>query len=186
MSGFRPGVGAREQPPTRLRGALSRVARLLLLLAAGAPAQCLWPPQYQVAPIVNEPVTIDPELLNVPTDAFYTWSGCPDVFSLDITNAIKNPDGDQLFIAWFVNYQSGLQQSIEDRDTAEYVFDPCKNAKVVTGSPPNIIEVWVLDRPPLSQNNADDFRTLIDPDTTVAKATWFFDVEDETCCSSTP
>jgi len=150
----------------------------------GLPAQCLWPPSYEVAPEVNELVTIDPDLLPVSTSEYHVWSGCPDVFSLDITNAISNPDDDKLSIGWFVNYESGLQQKLDDQDTTEFVFDPCENAKSITGTRPNTIEVWVLDRAPRSYNNADDFRTLTDPDTTVAKATWFFLVEDDTCCST--
>ena len=161
-----------------------RVARLLLLTLVGSPAHCLWPPEYKVAPETNAPVTIDQELVNVPVGDFRTWGGCPDVFSLDITNALDNPDGDELFIIWFVNYEPGLQQSTAELDTTEFVFDPCTNPKVVTGIPPNEIEVWVMDRKPLSLNNADDARTLTDPDTTVAKATWQFYVEDDTCCSS--
>lgn len=158
-----------------------RVARLLLLTLVGSPAHCLWPPEYKVAPEVNEPVTIDPELLTVP-QGWYRWSGCPDAFNLDITNAIQNPDNDTLYIAWFVNYEEGLGQRIDDLYTPEFAFDPCDNPKVVTGNPPNRIDVWVIDRAPPPSLSADDFRTLLAADATVAQASWYLLVEDDTCC----
>ncbi|TNF23901.1 MAG: hypothetical protein EP329_26295 [Deltaproteobacteria bacterium] len=158
----------------------------MLLVLVGSPAHCLWPPSYEVAPEVNEPVTIDRDLLSISPSDFHVWGGCPDVFSLDISSALSNPDDDELTIAWVVNYEEGLKQKVDDFDTTEFVFNPCENVRTIVGGvTPNIIRVWVLDRAPLSHNNADDFRTIVDPDTTMAEVTWFFYVEDDTCCLPT-
>ena len=187
MSGWRarPRDRAAADPPSRRPCALRRaVARVLLALVLGAPAQCLWPPEYEVAPDLNLAVTLDPALLSEPLNVFHTWSGCPEVFTLDIEQAVSNPDGDRLFVFWFVNYQAGLVQSIDAIDTDEFVFDPCTHPKVRVGTGlPNVIEVLVLDRLPASLANADTARVIVDPETTTATATWFFHVEDTTCCT---
>lgn len=168
--------------PRRARPALVRVAWFLLLVStAGSLAQCLWPPDYELAPDVNLPVTIDPALLEVPPD-FRVWPGCPTTFDLDIGPALVNPDDDELFVVWIVNYQAGLRQTVDALDTLEFSFDPCTHQKAVTGTLPNRIEVLVFDRKPVSLNNADDARTPVTDDTTSAAVTWFLLVDDDTCC----
>lgn len=183
----RPPRAAGASPrPARVRRPPGRVAWFLLvmaLLSTGSLAQCLWPPDYELAPDVNLPVTIDPTLLEVAPD-FRVWPGCPTTFDLDIGPALVNPDDDELFVVWIVNYQAGLRQTVDALDTLEFSFDPCTHQKAVTGSLPNRIEVLVFDRKPVSLNNADDARTPATDDTTSATATWFLLVDDDTCCFS--
>lgn len=178
----RGGAQRLQRPP---QGA---VARLLLGLAAVSCmnlSSCLVPPDFSIAPEVNLPVSIDRSLLEESPDVFHVWSGCPDKFVLDISTAIVNPDDDpRLFIVWIVNYQPGLMQRLDDVDTTRFVFDPCTNGKVVSGTTPNTIELLIYDRSPASLNNADDARIIVDPETTMDRVTWFFAVEDLTCCGA--
>ncbi|MCA9515353.1 MAG: hypothetical protein KC635_10450 [Myxococcales bacterium] len=163
------------------------MARVLLGLCAVSclDVSCLVPPDFSIAPEVNLPVSIDRSLLEESPDVFHVWSGCPDKFVLDISTAIVNPDDDpRLFIVWIVNYQPGLKQRPDDVDTTRFVFDPCTNGKVLSGTIPNTIEVLIYDRSPASLNNADDARIIVDPETTMDRVTWFFAVEDLTCCGA--
>ncbi|PIE65934.1 MAG: hypothetical protein CSA24_01460 [Deltaproteobacteria bacterium] len=157
---------------------------MLLTLVAAACASCLMPPEYEVAPNINQPVSIDESKLAVAPD-FYAWSGCDQpTLAFDITQALSNPDDDELTIVWLVNYEAGNQQSIDALDALEFELAVCFQPKITEGAlQPNSIEVHVFDRKPKSLNNADDALTPIEgSDTTTASAKWYLAVEDRTCC----
>jgi hypothetical protein len=147
---------------------------------------CL-PPDYEIAEVVNAPVDIDKRLLAVSPDAFHRLSGCPPpALELDVSSALSNPDDDRLFSAWLVNYTPGLGARPDATSTTgprPFVFNPCTNAKVLTGADINTIELVVLDRAPASFDTGDEVRVIVDPETTSVNVVWFIGVEDLSCCA---
>lgn len=157
-----------------------------LLLVPSVVMACL-PPDYEIAEVVNAPVRIDKRLLGVSPDTFHRLSGCPPpVLELDVSAALDNPDDDRLFSAWLVNYTPGLGARPDATSTTgprPFVFNPCTNAKVLTGADINTIELVILDRAPASFDTGDEVREIVDPETTSDNVVWFIGVEDLSCCA---
>lgn len=164
----------------------SLVARALLsLLVGGLPlglGGCL-PPDFEIEPDENRPVTIDKSLLTRSPDEYQNLSDCePRTF--DITNAIVDPDADDpVTIAWIVDYQPGQGVEPDADNRLRFTFDPCTNPKARPGKV-STVEVFVLDRvvPFDILADVDALKAFDDNDVTTDNVVWFVGFESAACC----
>lgn|GEM_PF-1622013 len=172
-----------EAVPVHCARVAIKVASILLVLFGML--SCL-PPDFEIATDENKPVRIERPLLTVSPDVVHRLSGCPPpALELDVGTALINEDADRIFSAWLVNYtvgQGGRPDATSTTGPRTFVFNPCTNPKVLTGSAINTVELVVLDRAPASFDTADDVKVIVDPDTTTANVVWFIAVEDLSCC----
>lgn len=175
--------GTRGGRAARLTALGAHMALILLVLLGMY--SCL-PPDFEIAPDENLPVLIERSLLTVSPDTVHRLSGCPPpTLELDVGAALVNEDDDRIFSAWLVNYtvgQGGRPDATSTTGPRSFVFNPCTNPKVLTGSAINTVEIVVLDRAPASFDTADDVKQIVDPETTTSNVVWFIAVEDLSCC----
>jgi hypothetical protein len=188
----RPRPEARPERASAVLGAARGAPTVIVahfLLAHLTMSACL-PPDYEIAPDPNAPVTIDEAALPVSPAVFHRLGGCPPAaLELDVLQGLGNPDGDRLYSAWLVNHvpgQGGRPEATSTTTPSPFAFDPCTNPKVVTSPAVNTIAFVVLDRAPLSFDDGDAVRTPVDADTTFAQVVWFVGVDDLSCCGATP
>lgn len=172
---------------SRRRPDLARgVARALLEAALGSLlfglGGCL-PPDFEIEPAENHPVSIDKSLLTRSPDQFQDLSNCePRTF--DVTNAIVDADAnDPVTIAWMVDYQPGQSVEPDANNRLRFTFDPCTNPKAVAGKV-STIEVLVLDRVvPLDiLADVDKLKAFEGDDVTTDSVVWFVGFDDRSCC----
>lgn len=166
---------------------------LLLLLGMGltatlAPA-CLVPPDFEFATAENMQTHVDrtaiqplETLLTVdctlpePIEPTEPTQAVSTVIEFDIRSAIVNPDDDELFVTWYVNYSEADGGQFAQTDTEVFRFDPCSDPKTKDDSI-NLIEVVVMDRRPKSLASAAESREVVDPETTQDIVRWYIVVE---------
>lgn len=161
-----------------------RLARALLCLTAltfGLGAGCL-PPDFEIEPETNHPVTIDRTAVTPDPRQFTYISECrAQTFALG--DSVSDPDtSDPVSIVWLVNYQPGLGADPDLIGRTQFKFDPCTNPKAVAGQG-IIIMAIVLDRPVPPTLNADEIVTYTDGGVTSDFVTWsILGFEDRSCC----
>ena len=143
---------------------------------------CL-PPDFEIEPAENHPVSIDKSLLTRSPDQFQDLSNCePRTF--DVTNAIVDADDDDpVTIAWMVDYQPGQSVEPDANNRLRFTFDPCTNPKAVAGKV-STIEVLVLDRVvPLDiLADVDKLKAFEGDGVTTDSVVWFVGFDDNSCC----
>jgi hypothetical protein len=175
-----PAKGSTSKRVSPGRRSPPAVAWLLLnaVLVAGLCA-CL-PPDFEIDTAKNQPVQIDKSLLTINPDRFIDVSNCQNL-TFDVSTAVSDPDGDEIQTVWLVNYEQGLGSPPDAVGFLRYTFRPCENPKLVAGVPLTL-ELFVLDRRPLSFDDADEAKTLVDPETTTDNVVWFIGADDLSCC----
>jgi hypothetical protein len=155
-----------------------------MALAAAVLATCL-PPDFVIEPAHNRPVKIDKALLTINPDRFIDVSNCQTLV-FDVATAVSDPDNDPIQTVWLINYEPNLGAPPDAVGFLRFTFRPCENPKLVPGQPLTL-ELFVLDRRPLSFDDADEAKTLVDPETTTDNVVWFIGADDLSCCfGSTP
>jgi len=137
-------------------------------------ASCL-PPDFEIVPRENHPVSIDKTLLTRSPDQFQDiLEDCePRVF--DLTNSIVDADkNDPVTIAWLVDYAPGQSVEPDAINRLRFTFDPCTNPKAAAGKV-STVEAMVLDRAvPLDiPANVDLLKAFVDDDVTSDSVVWF-------------
>lgn len=152
------------------RRAAHRLGMSLVCLAAS----CL-PPDFEIVPRENRPVSIDKALLTRSPDQYQDiLEDCePRVF--DLTNSIIDPDeNDPVTIAWLVDYAPGQSVEPDAINRLRFTFDPCTNPKAAAGKV-STVEAMVLDRSvPLDiLADVDLLKEFADDDVTSDSVVWF-------------
>ena len=156
-----------------------RLARLLLWACVVAGLGSCLPPDFEIDTAVNRPIEIDKSLLTINPDRFIDVSNCQNL-TFDVTTAVSDPDGDPIETVWLVNYEPGLGTQPDAVGFLRYTFRPC-SSPLVPGVPLTL-ELFVLDRRPLSFDDADEAKTIVDPATTTDNVVWFIGADALTCC----
>lgn len=167
-AGHPPGPTVRSRGPGRAR-AVAWALLALHAVGASVASSCL-PPDFEILPRVNHPITIDKALLTVSPDVFQTLVCEPKTF--DLSNAIVDEDEDDpRTIAWLVDYFPGQSLEPDAINRLRFTFDPCTKP----GSDISTIEALVLDRPvPLEiLADADLLKAFVDDDVTSDSVIWF-------------
>lgn len=181
-----------SEPPAAPTAPERVMARPLLYLtgcaAAVLAASACLPPDFEIAPEENHPVSIDKSLLTRSPNQFQdmTFDCEPRVF--DVTNAIVDEDTDDpLTIAWIVDYAPGQSVEPDAINRLRFTFDKCTNAKAAVGKV-TTIEVLVLDRAvPLDiLADVDRLKTYSDDDVTSDSVVWFVGFDADSCCDLLP
>lgn len=149
-------------------------------VGAAMVAGCL-PPDFEILPRVNHPITIDRSLLTIPPDQVLTL-GCHDE-TFDLSNAIVDADDDDpVTIAWLVDYfpSQGLEPDAINR--LRFTFDPCTKPS----SDISTVEALVLDRSvPLDiLANADLLKEFAEDDVTSDSVIWFVSYDSDCVCGA--
>jgi len=161
------------------------LARLLLkplpgvVLLFSLVVSCL-PPDFEVESATNRPVKIDKSLLTINPDRFIDVTN-GEVLVFDVSTAVSDPDGDTIEYVWLVNYEPNLGAPPDAVGFTRFTFRPCENPKLVPRQPLTL-ELFVLDRRPLSFDDADLAKTIVDPETTTANVVWFIGADDLSIC----
>ncbi len=138
---------------------------------------CLIPPDFEFATAENMQTHVDRTAIR-PIDGYQTVGECPGTaIEFDIRSAIINPDDDELFVTWYVNYSDADGGQFAQTDTEVFNFACDHPRAALSGDRPILIEVVVMDRRPKSLANAMDARTVDDPTTTLDIVSWYVDVE---------
>lgn len=189
------GSPRRRPEAARVVGRGRVVAWALLVSALGcalALATCL-PPDYEIAPRVNLPVSIDKTQLVGPSpDEWHVLSECDAngrmLLILDPRQAIVNPDSDTIFSYWIVNFKESPNTPPEQDDTRttvpwaeQFTFDVCTSPENLVGRQ-NTIELVVRDRAPVDEQSGASVHDVSDGETTLSNVVWFFVVESTACC----
>jgi hypothetical protein len=142
-------------------------------------ASCL-PPDFEVQSATNRPVKIDKSLLTINPDRFIDVSN-GEILVFDVSTAVSDPDGDTIEFVWLVNYEPNLGAPPDAVGFTRFRFNPCENPKLV---PPQTLtlELFVLDRRPLSFDDADLAKTIVDPETTTDNVVWFIGADSLEKC----
>ncbi len=161
-----------------LRAALEVVAwPLLSATAAVLMAGCL-PPDFEIAPRENHPVTIDKSLLSQSPDQFQEVACEARVF--DVKGAISDEDGDRLQIAWILDYAPNRNLVPDVVGQFTFTYTPCftprwANDKVQT------LEILVFDRPLPPGLTVDELKAFAEDDVTSDSVIWFIKSECGAC-----
>jgi len=186
----------------RFTGRSEAAARMLLLLApvAGVGLTTCLPPDIDIAPVVNQPLTIDRSKIDpsISPDRpinLFTSSNCQTLrIELSPADAITNPDkGELVFSYWLVNDALNPAEVAESSDleldppyAEPFVFDACKVADLVKGANANTVRLVVRDRAPVDKTAAAVLDTSDAPETSIAQVIWFITIDDDACCQVSP
>ena len=177
-----PRLGHGAWPPRRVSGALLAARTLVAwpllntttaILVAG----CL-PPDFEVAPRENQPVTIDKALLSYSPDQFQEVACEERVF--DVQGAISDEDGDRLQIAWILDYAPNRNLVPDVVGQFRFTYTPCftprwANDKVQT------LEMLVFDRPLPLGLTVDELKAFAEDDVTSDSVVWFIKSQCGVC-----
>ena len=145
-------------------------------------ASCL-PPDFEIVPRENHPVSIDKALLTRSPDQFQEILNCePRTF--DLSNAIVDADAnDPVTIAWLVDYAQGQSVQPDLIGFRRFSFDPCTNPKADAGKV-STIEAMVFDRsvPPDILEDVDKLKLFAADDVTSDSVVWFVGFDSVVCC----
>ncbi len=164
---------APRRSPGLARRLLYPVAMTLMTSALSACPLPDWEPQENV----NLPLLVDERLAQPPPDLL-TQVCAGDSVTLDISNAVDDPQGDRVFVFWYVNYIEGQSVPISASDVEEFTFVPCQTLNSREGL--NEIEVFMMDRPPVAFN--PDGARQVSEDGDLRRMYWMIPV-GEGCCS---
>lgn len=184
-----PGAGRSAFSEAGARRARSLARALLGLTAlalgvgnAGVGGVGCLPPDFEIEPEVNQPVTIDRTAVTPDPRQFTYISECR-AQTLALGDSVSDPDeGDPVSVVWLVNYQPGLGAEPDLIGRTQFKFDPCTNPKAVAGQG-IIIMALVLDRPVPPTLNADEILEYTEGGVTSDFVTWsILGFEDRSCC----
>lgn len=180
----RPGAGARVS--RTLAWALLGLTSLTLGLGpvGGGAVGCL-PPDFEIEPATNHPVTIDRTAVTPDPRQFVNILECR-AQTLALGDSVSDPDAsDPVSIVWLVNYQPGLGAEPDLIGRTQFKFDPCTNPKAVEGQG-IVVMALVLDRPVPPTLNADEILAYTADSVTSDFVTWaLVGYEDDSCCRTT-
>lgn len=178
-------------PRTRCRSSVApvlltcrRVALCAALLGSSICVAACLPPDFEIVPRENHPVSIDKALLTPSPDQYQDILPACDAVVFDLSNSIIDDDkGDPQTIAWLVDYSPGQSVQPDSINFKRFTFDPCTNPKAARGEV-STVEALVFDRPiPLDVlANADLLKEYVADDVTSDSVVWFvgFEVCDKT------
>lgn len=156
-----------------------RVARALLnATAAVLMAGCL-PPDFEVAPRENHPVTIDKSLLTYSPDEFQEIPCSERVF--DLQGAISDEDGDRIQIAWILGFEPNLNMVPDVVGQFRFTYRPCFTDRV-EADVVQTLEVLVFDRPLPPGLTVDELKEFAEDDVTSDSVVWFVRSRGSLCC----
>jgi len=133
------------------------------------------PPDFEIVPRENHPVSIDKSLLTRSPDQFQSISEDCEPRVFDLTNSIIDADQkDPVTIAWLVDYAPGQSVEPDAINRLRFTFDPCTNPKAAPFKV-STVEAMVLDRAvPLDiLANVDLLKEFADDDVTSDSVVWF-------------
>jgi len=142
-------------------------------------ATCL-PPDFEIVPRENNPVSIDKALLTRSPDQYQDIPPDCDPVVFDLSNSIVDADkNDPVTIAWLVDYAPGQSVQPDSINFKRFTFDPCRNPKATAGQV-STIEAIVFDRAvPLDiLGNADLLKAYVADDVTSDSVVWFVGFEE--------
>jgi hypothetical protein len=140
-------------------------------------------PDFEIDPGLNSPIEVLDELVVPPEgvlSATRTDPSLPVEFYLE--NALSDPDGDRLFIFWYVDYDAGEVGLWDASETYEFTFDPCTHPKAGFDSAESVlVEAIVMDRPPAGFDAAGARETTEDGD--LVRLFWVIELAEGNACA---
>lgn len=182
LSGCEPGAAGPNDEASHnggvLRAGASAACFLLPLVATMLPGCPV--PQFEVDPEHNRPIEVRDDLIDPPEGEVAAVRTCPStVEEFRIGPAISDPDGDRLFVFWFVNFTAGELGQPDAFDTREFTLDPCTHPDALTDDT-LLVEAVIMDRPPEGFDAQGARQTTEDGDLVILR--WFVEIAEGSCC----
>ncbi|MCB9729069.1 MAG: hypothetical protein H6744_06925 [Deltaproteobacteria bacterium] len=152
----------------------------VLLWSAGTMLSACPVPQFEIEP---NGLVIDEALVTPPLGLVTASRQCAaSTVSFDISAAVDDPEGDRVFVFWYVNYDpdlGGIFQGNGDPSVA-FPFDVCLEPAAQTDDTV-LIEAVIMDRPPVRLDGPGARQTTEDGNVRILY--WVVEIaEGDACC----